>query len=548
MKNKLVAILSLVVVVVGVIILYKALGIDIIPAKEKASQEQVRNGDPLDSAEGYGVSAGHPLAVKVGMDVLEKGGNAVDAAVAVSYALTVVEPYASGIGGGGEMLIDPGNGGKPVAYEYRDVAPPSNATLQSDIGIPGFVKGMETIHADFGSQKLADLIAPSIELAETGFEVNSHLTTRLGEDTFRMTIDEVPHFFPNGNPLTEGETLKQEELAETLRTIQKEGSDAFYKGKIAQHIIERVPNLAQSDFSNYKVEKRKPLIGKYQGFDVIAAPPPVAGATVIQALRMAEMHKVGETEKNSADFVHLISEVSKIANADRLKRVADPAFYNEPKQLASKDYARRLAKKVSPDTPSAGSGYNDSKADEEDYDNTTHFVVVDKKGMMVSATNTIANFFGSGIYVDGFFLNNQLTNFSKSDKPPNHYQPGKLPRSYTAPVILKNDEMLIGMGTPGGKRIPMMMAEVLIRHLTFGESIDEAIHQPRFYAEGETLYVESGFSEETVAELGERGYTVILKDSPHYYGGMQALVVDKKKDKLYGGADTRRGGSWDVGK
>nr|WP_233711337.1 gamma-glutamyltransferase [Lederbergia citrisecunda] len=501
---------------------------------------------PLESSVGYGVSSSHPLAVKVGMDILENGGNAVDAAIAVSYALGVVEPYGSGIGGGGEMLILPASGKKPILYEYREKVPMSGTIPNGYVGIPGFVKGMEVIHDDLGSVKMADLIQPSIHLAEKGFKVNRHLTERLEGASSRMPINNLTHLFPNGEAIKPNEVLKQTDLAEALKILKKNGAESFYKGKLAKKLLQAVQPFTAYDLESYSIAISRPAIGKFKDFDVISAPAPLSGATLIQSLQMTEMLNLASLEVNSADYIHLLGEISKRAYFDRLKNIADPSYFQPPENLTSKEYTKNLVKDISLDKLSENYRINDSVADEEDYDNTTHFVVIDKQGMVVSTTNTLGNFFGSGKYVGGFFLNNQLSNFSQSPNLPNSPAPGKRPRSFTSPTILKNQDMIIGIGTPGGKRIPMVLTQVIIRHLLLGESVQEAIDAPRFYVEDNVIYTEEPLSENISKELRSRGYKVIIKKSPSFYGGVQALIIDRKKEEIYGGADQRRSGYWQV--
>nr|WP_249306070.1 gamma-glutamyltransferase [Lederbergia citrea] len=501
---------------------------------------------PLESSVGYGVSSSHPLAVKVGMDILEKGGNAVDAAIAVSYALGVVEPYGSGIGGGGEMLILPASGKKPILYEYREKVPMSGEIPQGYVGIPGFVKGMEVIHADLGTVKMADLIQPSIHLAEKGFTVNRHLTERLEGASGRMPVNSLPHLYPNGEAIKPNEILKQTDLAEALKILKKSGSNSFYDGRLAQKLLQAVKPFTPSDLENYSIVKSKPVYGKFKDFEVISASAPLSGATLIQSLQMSEVLNLASLEVNSADYIHLLGEISKRAYFDRLKNIADPSFFQPTENLTSKEYTKNLVKDISLNKLSENYRINDSVADEKDYDNTTHFVVVDKQGMVVSTTNTLGNFFGSGKYVGGFFLNNQLSNFSKSPNLPNSPAPGKRPRSFTSPTILKNKDMVIGIGTPGGKRIPMVLTQVIIRHLLLGEPIQEAIDAPRFYVEDNVIYTEEPLSEDISKELRSRGYKVRIKNSPSFYGGVQALIIDLKNEEIYGGADLRRSGYWKV--
>lgn len=507
----------------------------------------IKPSKPVETTKGYGVSASHPLAVKAGMEILQQGGNAVDAAIAVSYALGVVEPYGSGLGGGGEMVVYfPDK--KAVVYEYREKAPLSGNTSGST-GVPGFVKGLETIHSELGKLEMSSLIEPSISLAEKGFKVDPLLTTRIQSAAYRINESEVPHFYPNGVAIQAGEILVQEELAETLKKIQSHGEDVFYNGEIANHILKKSSNLSRSDFKNYSIIKTEPVYGEFAGYKVIAPPPPISGITTVQTLKMAEEYGNYLTEDNSVNFVQVISEISKIAYRDRLFNIGDPAYFNKPyNQLVNDKYIDDLIKQVSLTSISNQDVINDSEADEEDHNNTTHFVVVDKDGMMVSATHTLSNFFGTGTYVDGFFLNNQLENFSYTANSPNVIKAGKRPRSYISPMILVNNDKVIGIGSPGGKRIPMVVAQVLIRHIMLNQPIQDAINSPRFYVEGNHLYVENSFPTDVLEELERKGYSVYYRDTAFFFGGVQSLIVDKENNMIYGGADSRRNGYWLVEK
>jgi len=502
---------------------------------------------PVETTKGYGISASHPLAVKAGMEILENGGNAIDAAIAVSYALGVVEPYGSGLGGGGEMVVYfPDN--KAVVYEYREKAPLSGNTSGST-GVPGLVKGLETIHAELGKMEMSKLIQPAITLAEKGFKVDSLLTMRLQAASYRINKDEASHFYPNGVAIQAGEILVQEELAQTLKKIQNEGEDVFYNGEISKHILKKCSNLSRSDFKNYSIIKTEPVIGHFAGFKVIAPPPPISGITTVQTLKMAEKLQSYLTVDNSVNFVQVISEISKVAYRERLTNIGDPAFVNKPyKQLISDKYIDSIVNQVSLTSISKQEIINDSEADEEDHNNTTHFVVVDKDGMMVSATHTLSNFFGTGTYVDGFFLNNQLENFSYTTSSPNVIKAGKRPRSFISPMILVNDDKVIGIGSPGGKRIPMVISQVLIRHIMLNQSIQDAINSPRFYVENNKLFVENTFPIDVLEELERKGYSIYYRDTEFFFGGVQSLVIDKEKNMIYGGADSRRNGYWLVEK
>lgn len=499
------------------------------------------------SSGGYGVSSSNPIAVEVGMDVLEEGGNAVDAAVAVSYALGVVEPYGSGIGGGGGMLILPGDqSDKPTFFDYRETSPTSSEDSEEGIGVPGFVKGMETVHEKYGSKKMDELIEPAIKLADDGFPVGQQLAERLKGAQYRLSEDEIPNFFPGNQPIEEGEKLEQPELGETLELIKEKGSDVFYNGELAEEIADEVPGIQKSDLKEYSVEEREPVQGEFAGYDVISAPPPFAGITLIQSLQMAEMLHIEKTEEDTALFTHVTSEITNRANSDRVKHIGDPAFSEiDEKELTDKEYSRELAQDVSLNKLSEKYQLEGNDLEEE-HISTTHFVVTDKDGTVVSVTNTLSNFFGSGENVEGFFLNNNLNNFNNIKSSLNYYEPGKRSRTFTAPTILRKDNEVIGIGTPGGSRIPMMLTEVLVRHLLFKDSLQDAIDAPRFSIENNHLYTEFQYPTSVREELKGMGYDVEEKSSSIYYGGVQAIVIDQKDNVIYGGADPRRQGTWKV--
>ncbi|MBU8879134.1 gamma-glutamyltransferase [Bacillus sp. FJAT-29790] len=492
-----------------------------------------------EKSQGYGVSADNEIAVDIGMAVLKKGGNAVDAAVAVSYALSVVEPYNSGLGGGGSMIIHKEKGKEPIVYDYYSISPLDSIPL-SGTGIMGFVKGMEKLNQDLGTFDLKELIEPSIQLAERGFKAKE-LSRRLGDASNR--IEKIAHFFPNGQAISEGDRVLQKELANTLRIIQKKGSNGFYTGDIAKQIHNKVEEIELSDFRDYKVLKKKPIKSEFDGFDVYSASPPLGGIMLAQSLQMAENLEIGKT-LNVDKYIHLMGLINRISYQDRVKHIGDPDFVEmDLEKLVSKEYSQKLASNVSKRHKSPF----DSDADFEDHENTTHFVIVDKQGMMVSATNTLSNLFGSGEYVAGFFLNNQLKNFSNNQNSPNRKDGGKRPYSYIAPTILvKDGKAVIGIGSAGGNRITSIITQVLIQYLKYDVPIEEAINNPRFFMEMNKDYiiVEGKLPNKVKRKLKKWGYKVVDGKSSSYFGGVQSLVVDN--GVVYGGADSRRQGNWRV--
>jgi gamma-glutamyltranspeptidase / glutathione hydrolase len=492
----------------------------------------------------YGVTASHPLAVEVGMGVLAAGGNAVDAAIAVSYALGVAEPFGSGIGGGGAMIVHELDE-EPIGYDYRETAPQSGELPSSDIGVPGFVAGMEQIHERHGSMDLAELIEPAVLLAEDGIEVNEYLNARLRAAAHRLPIHEIPRFFPDGAAIAEGETLVQPEYAEALRLIQEQGSEVMYGGELGQRIADAVSGLDIADFEAYEVLEVDPAVGSFAGVDVISGGPPVSGPTLVQFLQVAEALGVTEMDPESAEHHHATAQAYRLAIADRVEYITDPSVEDVPiAGLLDPDYARRLAELV-PDDGFVPREEADEAVVSPETD-TTQFVVVDTEGTMVSATNTLSNFFGSGLNIDGFFLNDQLKNFSRDPESVNAPAAGKRPRSYITPTIVAHEgQPLLGLGSPGGRRIPMIVGQVLIRWAGHRQGLEAAAEAPRTHLEGHELFVEEDLPGDVAETLAGYGYQ-ITAEAPvtEFYGGIQALRVRHDEGTIEGYADERRAGEW----
>ncbi|WP_082232698.1 gamma-glutamyltransferase [Halobacillus massiliensis] len=545
-KNRFnIIIISLFAVILLLLIIQDSDGTD-----ERQSDDFTLNDTmPEEEIGAYGVTSDSDIATEVGMKVLEQGGNAVDAAVAVSYVLGVVEPYGSGIGGGGTMLIHPEKDSdkSPVVYDYRETAPDSESVPESGTGVPGFVKGMDRVHEDFGSMKMEQLIEPAINSASNGAAVSQTLHNRLKDAEYRMPS--LDHMYPDGKPIKAGEILTQKQLAETLKAIQQDGPSAFYSEDIAESINDKESKIDKDDLESYEIDVKKPIKGEFGGYDVLAPPPPSGGIMLLQNLEMAEMLKIEEAKEKPTDFAMLMGMINRASYKDRLENVGDPEFEDVAvKKMLSEDHLKTIASDIGDGTKISDKYLTelDSDADLEDHENTTHFVVVDKNGMMVSVTNTLSNFFGSGEYVDGFFLNNQLKNFSNNEDSPNRAEPGKRPFSYTSPTILaKNDNPIIGIGASGGQRITSMVAQQLVKMIKFNEPVQSSVEAPRSFLEFDknTLQVEGNHV--FLEDPEKRGIDVSYSDSTTYFGSVQGLIIDYENEKIYGASDPRRNGSWD---
>ncbi len=412
------------------------------------------------------VAASHPLAAEAGKKVLAEGGNAVDAAAAIQLSLNVVEPMMSGIGGGGFMMIYEKKKDKITMLDSREMAPADvtpKLFLDSKgkvipfskrhitgkaVGVPGTLKGVETALKDYGTMDLSDVIKPAITQAEQGIKVNWSMAQYIDENADKLeryqTAGNV--FVPNGKPLKEGDKLVQPDLAKTLKLIQKEGSDALYKGEIGKALVKEVQkrdgSMTMDDLKNYVVKEREPVKTTYRGYDVVsAAPPSSGGLTVQQILKLMEGYDVEKMGSNTPQYLQHLTEAMHLAFADRAAYMADEDFYEVPKKgLLDEDYIKERRKLINPNkaTPNVKEGdpwkyegkENPNKAtvkEENPIGQTTHFSVVDKWGNMVSYTTTIEQVFGSGIMVPdyGFMLNNEMTDFDATPGGVNQVEPKK---------------------------------------------------------------------------------------------------------------------------
>lgn len=513
------------------------------------------------------VASAHPLASEAGIQILKAGGNAVDAALATAFVLNVVEAQASGLGGGGFMLIKLKNQ-TPVLIDYRETAP-AKATRDfyyhsaksfqelaeygpNSICVPGMLAGLDLAREKFGTKNLADLLQPAISIAEKGFTVDSKLNALILKQYDVITQDEITTniFLKDLFPLEAGEVLHRPNLARSFQLIATQGVQSFYRGEIARAIIQTLKSknsiLRADDLRNYQPIIRETIQGNYRGFEIFTIPPPSSGGVhLLQVLNILSGFNLRNLQHNSAAYISLFVEALKQAYADRKAYAADPAFYEVPvKALLSADYAREIQKKLrqnSLNDPVKAGIFQPGNSG-----NTTHISVVDTAGNMVALTQTINHFFGSGITVPewGILLNDEMFDFSKDSTSKNAVFPGKRPVSSMAPTfVFKAGKPFLTIGTPGGSRIISALAQILVNIFDFGMSIDQAIEAPRFHCEAEELFIESRVNSATIRQLKKMGYTVTLKsDFDVFFGGAQGILIDAGDHKLFGGADSRRSG------
>ena len=512
-------------------------------------------------------------ATEVGYDILRKGGNAVDAAVAVGFALAVTLPRAGNLGGGGFVLIYDKESEEISAIDYRSAAPSSATSdlfLEKDKvirfghlvnAVPGSVAGLLKAHKDHGSLPLDDLLKPAISLAKDGFEVTHDLNYVLewGKESMLANQASKDKFYDlNEAPVQVRSILKQPNLAKTLFKISKKGSEIFYKGEIAKWISEESLSsgglITMEDMAAYKAKLREPIETSYRGYRVVTMPPAASGGLVLlQTLNILENFDLKELGHNSAKTVHLLSESMQRAYADRAAYHGDPDYYEVPiKQMLNRQYSRDLADQISETrTPNGQIFAGDLRKYDESPD-TTHFSIIDSKGNAVSNTYTLGSSFGSGVTIEkgGFLMNNQMRNFSHfygredvkfGTSEANKLEPGKRMISTQTPtLVFKPDgQLLMILGSPGGGRIPNIITQVISNVIDHEMSFSEAVMAPRINQRLEgKLQLETGFSPDTIQLLKQRGHEPEISTT---MGSVQAIFLGN--ETIYGVADTRRPGA-----
>jgi len=520
------------------------------------------------------VAAAKPQASQVGVDILKKGGNAVDAAIATGFALGVLEPNASGIGGGGFMIVKLAKMKEAVVIDFREVAPGAakpdmykfddkgkvvdNATVVGGLsnGVPGEVAGLLYAFDHYGSKKLtrAQILQPAIDWANKGIPVTVNLAGII-KDNFE-TIKKFPAcasiYLNGGLPYEIGDTIKNPDLAKTLKLVAAKGADAIYKGEIAEKIAAEVQKqggiITAEDLASYKVQVRKPVVGTYRGYTIMSVPPASSGGThLIELLNILENFDLKATGYGSAASAHLWSESMKLIFADRSKYMADTAFVKVPLQgLTSKAYAKELAAKIALDKSMEAATAGDPSKFESG--STTSLSVMDKDGNMVAITKSINYFFGSGVLVPGtgFIMNDHMDDFVLKPGSVNSVEPGKRPLSSMSPTLVLDPKgrAFMTIGSPGATRIFPTVAQVISNVVDYNMPLQEAILAPRYFqmASG-NLNVEGRVSLNTFNKLGPLGHTMTTRnDWDPYFGGVHAVLYNYDTKVLMGGADPRRDG------
>ena len=537
---------------------------------------------PVVASQGM-VSSQEKLASEAGLKVLQEGGNAIDSAVTVGFALAVTLPRAGNIGGGGFMMIHLADNNENIALDYRETAPLKatrdmflNEKGEVDniksrfshlaVGVPATVAGLTFALEKYGTITLKRALQPAIELAEKGFPVTEDFYDSLLFARSFLEKNPVSKqlFFPNNNPPPIGSIFKQPELANTLKLIAKEGKKVFYEGKIAQDIVQEMSDngglITLEDLANYQPKIREPIKGEYLGYEIYSMPPPSSGGVhLIQMLNILKGFDLKSLGQNTANTIHLMTETMKLAYADRSLYLGDPDFIDVPvKELTEQKYADYLRTKIEKNKATPSSEIKPSNPfNFQESTQTIHYSIVDKEGNAVANTYTLNFSYGSGITVKnrGFLLNNEMDDFSAKSNTPNAYgliggdanaiAPNKrMLSSMTPTIITKDGEVFLVTGSPGGSRIITTVLQMIVNVLEFDLNVAEATVSPRFHHQWlpDELLLEKGINQDTRRLLTEKGHNV--KDS-RAMGSTQSIM--KENDLLYGFSDTRRREALTVG-
>lgn len=517
----------------------------------------------------------HALASQVGADILSAGGNAVDAAVAVGFSLAVVLPRAGNLGGGGFMMIHLADENKTIALDYREMAP---AAAHRDLfldengdvdkqksryshaaaGVPGTVAGLLHAHKEYGRLPLAKVIGPAIEQAEKGFVVTHDLADKLANYPHlkKHSATIKAYYKPDGSAYQAGELLRQPDLAWSLTQILNNGSDAFYRGAIAEKIVAQMSAhnglITREDLAAYRVVERQPVRGTYRGYEIVSMPPPSSGGVhIVQMLNTLEHFPLAEFGAGSGAAIHHMVEAMKWAYADRSLYLGDPDFVQVPvAKLIDKAYGARLASQIVSTKARPSSEVLPGATLFDESHDTTHFSIMDSEGNAVANTYTLNFSFGSGITVagTGILLNNEMDDFSSKPGVPNAYgligaeankiEAGKRPLSSMTPtLVLKAGVPVLVTGSPGGSRIITTVLQTLVNVIDHDMNVADAVSAPRFHHQWQPdkLLMEPGFSPDTRALLERQGHTIKTVST---MGSAQSIAAHKRV--LYGVADPRK--------
>ncbi len=536
-------------------------------------------GQPVRARHGL-VASTHEVASRVGVEILQRGGNAVDAAVAVALALAVVHPAAGNLGGGGFMLIRLADG-RTTVIDYREMAParahrdmyvdekgeiiPEASTVgHRAVAVPGTVAGLALALEKYGTMSWADVCRPAERLAREGV-VLTHAEAESLKRAAQL-LSRFPEsrriFLRDGRYYEEGEIFRQPELAETLRRLIEHGPREFYEGETARRILAEMEAgggvITLDDLRNYRAIEREPLRTTYRGYELITVPPPSSGGVaLIEMLHILEGFDLRALGHNSADYVHLLVEAMRRAFADRAQFLGDPDFARIPvKGLTSRRYAEALRQTIDPKraTPSATLSGGDAFAYESEH--TTHFTVVDAAGNVVANTYTLNGSYGSGVTVRGagFLLNNEMDDFTSKPGAPNMFgllqseanqiAPRKRPLSAMTPtIVLKDGKPWLALGSPGGPTIINTVLQIILNAIDFGMNLQQALAMPRVHHQwmpDQIVYEPFGLSRDTIEALRARGHA--FTERPRYMGDAQAIMIEPETGMRLGASDPRRDG------
>ena len=541
------------------------------------------------------VAAAHPAASEAGVDVLRQGGNAVDAAVAAAFAVGVVEPMMSGLGGGGGMTVWMQDDQRA---DYIDFYAAAGATVDTTlrgyegsrvtprgVAVPGAVAGLLDAHERWGRLPREAVLAPAIRLAEEGFPVHPLLARIVAGDSAKLNAypGAARIFWPGGKPIRAGQRLVQPELAATLRRIAAEGREGFYQGPVAEEIVRVLQEggnpLTVDDFASYQARWRRPVCGQYEGLTVLSAPPPQSGMQVIEMLNLLEPYDLPELglPTRSPRAFHILTSAMRVAMADRNAIVGDPDASAVPAAgVASTAFARERAELVGgsavldtipagdpiaedqlppvaacaalqpwgPSGAVAGALRGGAEAGDEEGGETTHLSAVDRWGNAVSLTYTQGLYFGSGTWAAGTFLNSGMFNFSDSIASPNALAPYRVPASTIAPtLVLEGNRVRLVVGSPGSGRIPPAVVQTIVYTHDYGMGPLEALRMPRIYPSPSNpgVRVENAYPGTLLAEMQALGYEFEASPATDmFFGGVH--VIERRDRRWIGAADPRRGG------